>query len=109
MFLACHVLEPQFPHAFQELRCEMHEDQLRIHKARLEQWDKVGITPANRTAARAVLLGIIDEAIERLRGGRGWAIRTLLTSCAAATSVCWATRTAKQANNSAGISGAVTG
>ena len=67
VFLACHVLGPQFPNAFEELRCEMLDSQFKNHKKLLERWDKVEITPKSRTAARAVLLGIIDEAIERLR------------------------------------------
>ena len=67
VFLACHVLGPQFSYAFEELRCEMLDSQFKNHKKLLERWDKVEITPKSRTAARAVLLGIIDEATERLR------------------------------------------
>jgi hypothetical protein len=67
VFLACHVLEPQFEYAFQELRCEIHEDQFTIHKKRLERWNRTSLTPVNKTAARAVLLGIIDTATEQLQ------------------------------------------
>ena len=67
VFLACHVLEPQFSYAFQELRCEIHEFQFKMHKTRLERWTKTEIVPPNRVAARSVLLGIIDEHTERLR------------------------------------------
>jgi hypothetical protein len=67
VFLACHVLEPQFSHAFQELRSEIHEDRFKGHKGKLDRWNKVGIIPADPTAARDVLLAIIDKAIERLR------------------------------------------
>jgi hypothetical protein len=67
VFLACHALEPQFSYAFQELRCEIHEDQFKTHKRKLERWNKAGITPENPTAAREELLAIIDKAIERLR------------------------------------------
>ncbi len=67
VFLACHVLEPQSSYAFQELRCEIHEDQFKAQKRKLERWNKVGITPADPAAARAELLAIIDQATERLR------------------------------------------
>ena len=67
VFLACHVLGPQFSYAFEELRCEMLDSQFKNHKKLLERWNKIAITPESRTAARAVLLGIIDEATERLR------------------------------------------
>ena len=67
VFLACHALEPQYSYAFQELRCEIHEDQFKSHKRKLERWNKLGITPESPTAAREELLAIIDKAIERLR------------------------------------------
>jgi hypothetical protein len=67
VFLACHVLEPQYSYAFQELRCEIRENQFKIHKTRLERWTRTDIVPPNRVAARGVLLGVIDEHTERLR------------------------------------------
>ena len=48
VFLACHVLEPQFEYAFQELRSEMYDDQFAIQKKQLERWSKIGIAPPNR-------------------------------------------------------------
>ncbi len=68
VFLACHVLEPQFDYAFQELRSEMHVERFARFKELMERWAQIGIAPPNRMAARVVLMGIIDEAIEGLRG-----------------------------------------
>ncbi len=68
VFLACHVLEPQFDYAFQELRSEMYVDRFARFKELMERWEKIGIAPPNRMAARVVLLGIIDGAIEGLKG-----------------------------------------
>ena len=67
VFLACHALEPHYDYAFQELRCEIYGHRFKSHKKRLKRWDNYGITPADATAAREVLLGIMDDAIERLR------------------------------------------
>ena len=39
IFLACHVLEPQFSYAFQELRCEIPEERFKRFKARMEKRD----------------------------------------------------------------------
>jgi hypothetical protein len=66
VFLACHVLSPQFSYAFQELRSEIHEDRFKFHKGQLDRWNKIGLAPADPAEARAVLLGIIEEATERL-------------------------------------------
>ncbi len=68
MFLACHVLEPQFDYAFQELRSEMYVERSARSKELLERWAKIGMAPPNRMAARVVLLGIIDDAIAGLKG-----------------------------------------
>ncbi len=68
IFLAAHVIEPQNRYPFQELRCEIHEDQFnKYYKPRLERRELEAITPADATAARAVLLEIVDRAIERLQ------------------------------------------
>ena len=67
VFLACHVLDPRKSFAFQELRCDMTGDEFKIQKKDLEAWDDQGITPADPAAAKAVLLEIMDAAIERLR------------------------------------------
>ncbi len=67
VFLACHVVEPQFSYAFQELRCEIDEDLFKRYKHRLSRRNLEAITPADATAARAVLLGIVEKATERLR------------------------------------------
>ncbi len=68
VFLACHVLEPQFDYAFQELRSEMHVERFARSKELLERWANIGMAPPNRMAARVVLLGIIDDAIAGLKG-----------------------------------------
>ena len=66
VFLACHVIKPHFKYAFQELRCEMHERQFAVHKVSLEP--ATGrLKPADKSAARAVLLEIVDAAVTRLR------------------------------------------
>jgi hypothetical protein len=67
VFLACHVVEPQFSYAFQELRCEIDEDRFKRYKHRLSRRNLEAITPADATAARAVLLRIVEKATERLR------------------------------------------
>jgi hypothetical protein len=66
IFLACHVIEPQFSYAFQELRCEIHEDRFKKFQARLARRNLAEITPKDPTEARAVLLGIVDKAVARL-------------------------------------------
>jgi hypothetical protein len=67
VFLACHAVNPRSSYAFRELRCEIHEDRFKIHKADLDRWEQAGITPADAKAGRAVLLRIVDEATARLR------------------------------------------
>ena len=67
VFLACHALDPQFRCAFQELRCETKEDRFKTLKVQLDRWPRLGLVPADATAARAVLLGIVQKATERLR------------------------------------------
>ncbi len=67
IFLAAHVIEPQSRYAFQELRCEIPDDQFKQFKARVERREFEAITPPDATAARAVLLEIVDGATERLR------------------------------------------
>ncbi len=67
IFLACHVLEPQFSYAFQELRCDILEERFKRFKARMEKRDLEKYTPKDATEARAVLLEITDQAIARLK------------------------------------------
>ena len=67
IFLACHVIEPQFSYAFQELRCEIAEERFKRFKARMEKRDLEKFTPKDPAAARAVLLEITDQAIARLK------------------------------------------
>ena len=67
VFLACHALEARDGYAFHELRCEIEEERFKSKKVELKRWEGQGITPGDPAAARAVLLGIMDAAIERLR------------------------------------------
>ncbi len=67
IFLAAHLIEPESRYAFQELRCEISDEQFKQFKARVERRELQAITPPDATAARAVLLEIVDRATERLR------------------------------------------
>jgi hypothetical protein len=58
---------PHHEYAFQELKCEDDEDHFERIKTVLNGRDLDELTPADGEEARAVLLGIIDKAIERLR------------------------------------------
>ncbi len=67
VFLACHALEARDGYAFHELRSEIEEDLFKSKKAELKRWEGQELAPGDPAAARAVLLGIMDAAIERLR------------------------------------------
>ena len=67
VFLASHAIKPTFKSAFRELRCEIHYDRVKLHDRQLSRPEIRAITPPDAAAGRAVLLGIIDRAIERLR------------------------------------------
>ena len=67
VFLAAHAVGPEYSYAFQELRSEIHEDQFKRFKSRLDRWSQRGIAPADATEGRAMLLSIVDEATARLR------------------------------------------
>ncbi len=59
VFLACHVLEPQFDYAFQELRSEMYVGQHTFQGGCWNGGRKLGsLPPPNGMAARVELLGI---------------------------------------------------
>ena len=67
VFLACHAIEPRYEHPFQEIRSDMPAEHFEQYKIRLGMRNFAAITPADADAARAVLLGIVQEATERLR------------------------------------------
>ena len=67
IFLACHVIEPQFNSPFRELRCELDENSYNRYQACLSRRDVEALTPADPAAARAFLLKVVDDASERLR------------------------------------------
>ncbi len=67
IFLACHVIEPQFNSPFRELRCELDENSYNRYQACLSRRDVEALMPADATAARAFLLKVVDDATLRLR------------------------------------------
>ncbi len=67
VFLASHAIKRTFASAFHELRCEVQEERFKITKAWLERDEMQAITPASAAEGRAVLLDIVDRAIERLQ------------------------------------------
>ncbi len=67
VFLACHALEARDGYAFHELRSEIEEERFKDKKVELKRWEGQGIKPGDPTAAKGVLLLIMDAAIERLR------------------------------------------
>ena len=67
MFLACYAIAPLYQNAYQELRCELEEDEFKYLFAVMCQKELEAITPADATAGRAVLRRIVDNATERLR------------------------------------------
>ena len=66
IFLACHVIEPQFTYPFQELRCEMHEEKFKQFKARLEKQGLKKYTPKDPVDAR----GAAEDRGSRDRGAQ---------------------------------------
>ena len=70
IFLACHVIEPQFKNPFRELRCELDENSYNRYRACLSRRDVEALTPADATAARAFLLEVVDGATKRLARSR---------------------------------------
>ena len=66
VFLASHAIHARFSSAFHELRCEIHQDQVKTHMAQLARDELKAITPANAEAGRAALLAIVDMAVARL-------------------------------------------
>jgi len=67
IYLACHALRPDHKHAFFEVRCEMTEEEFQSYEKRLRARDLDAIRPPDATAARAMLLGLVDRATGRLR------------------------------------------
>ena len=67
VFIASHAIEPEYSHAFYELRCEIDEDSFKRHKARLGRWSRRGIAFADAAAAREALVLLVEKATERLR------------------------------------------
>ena len=67
VFLACHAIEPCYEDPFQEIRSDMPAEHFELYKIRLGMRNFAAITPADADAARAVLLGIVERATERLR------------------------------------------
>ena len=66
VFLASHAIEPFHEYPFQELRSELYEHEFLVEKKVLRR-AIMRLTPPNKTAARGVLLKIVDQATARLR------------------------------------------
>ena len=66
VFIASHTIDPEYSHAFHELRCEIDEDVFKRHKARLGRWERRGIMPVDAAGAREALLSLVGKATERL-------------------------------------------
>jgi len=66
IFLACHVLNPQYNHPFRELASELTEPEFKKYEDRLRGRDLKSMRPADAPAARAMLLGLVDRATGRL-------------------------------------------
>ncbi len=66
VFLASHAVFPNYLDAFEELRCEIHENQVENVMGELARAELEAITPADEAAGRAALLAIVDKAVERL-------------------------------------------
>ncbi len=67
IFIACHLIEPQYKAAFREMRCELDDDAYRHYNRCLTRREIELLKPADETEARAYLLSVVDEATERLR------------------------------------------
>jgi hypothetical protein len=67
IFIACHLIEPQYKSAFREMRCELDDPAYRHYNRCLSRRQIEALKPADETEARAYLLTVVDEATERLR------------------------------------------
>ena len=109
VFFACHELEPQFLYEFQELRCEIYKEQFGRFKDSLKRWDGQGITPADPEAAKAVVLSIMEAAIERLGLRRRVRCKNSPRRSRGTKTRCGGTMRAGKANSSGGIREVVNG
>ncbi len=67
IFIACHLIEPQYKSAFREMRCELDDPAYRHYNRCLIRREIELLKPADETEARTYLLSVVDEATERLR------------------------------------------
>ncbi len=67
IFIACHLIEPQYKSAFREMRCELDDPAYRHYNRCLTRREIELLKPADETEARVYLLSVVDEATERLR------------------------------------------
>ena len=67
IFIACHLIEPQYKAAFRELRCELDDPAYRHYNRCLTRRQIEVLKPADEADARAYLLSVVDKATERLR------------------------------------------
>ena len=61
------MIEPLHSHAFYELRCDVNAEGLKQQLKRLNVRDADARRPADATAARALLLALVDRETERLK------------------------------------------
>jgi hypothetical protein len=66
IYLCCHTIDPQHPHAFFEVQCEVTEEEFDRYEQRLLAKKLEAQRPADAVAARAVLLELVDRKLDRL-------------------------------------------
>ena len=67
IFIACHLIEPQYKSAFREMRCELDDPAYRHYNRCLTRRQVEALKPADESEARAYLLTVVDKATRRLR------------------------------------------
>ena len=67
IFIACHLIEPQYKSAFREMRCELDDPAYRHYNRCLTRRQIEALKPADETEAQAFLLTVVDKATRRLR------------------------------------------
>jgi hypothetical protein len=67
VFLASHVLDPRHKHAFFELTCELDDLDFRQYEKRLRGRNVDAMRPATPADARAMLLRLVNGAMDQLR------------------------------------------
>jgi hypothetical protein len=66
VYLCSHVIEPFLKHPFYEIFCELDEFDMRRFGDRLKARNVYALSPADASAAREILMAMVDRNIERL-------------------------------------------